>query len=204
MDSTARWASVAGSWAFRREARPTYQAAWRVHGQRQRSPHHLAAVHDHGVPNDERGRVRTQPDHSRGNLLRLPHPPHGLLRDHYFPPIGRAPGEPLHHRGVDDPGAHSIDTDVRLRVVEGRHPGETDHAVLRSSVSSLTFETFDPAARGGVHNRAASCSSISGISYFMHRSTPRRLTSTIRSHSSSVLLTPELVVVEHRFMRLRR
>src|SRR5437660_5075511 len=38
-------------------------------------------------------------------------------------------------------------------------------------------------------SRAASCSSISGISYFMHRSTPRRLTSTIRSHSSSVLLT---------------
>lgn len=34
----------------------------------------LAAVDDHGVSNDEGGRIRTQPNDGRGDLLGLAHP----------------------------------------------------------------------------------------------------------------------------------
>ena len=41
----------------------------RHHGWRRTSLHRLAAVNDHGVPDDEGGRLRKQPDHGRGAWL---------------------------------------------------------------------------------------------------------------------------------------
>jgi hypothetical protein len=54
------------------------------------SLHGLATIDDHGVPDHEGGRVRTQPDDGRGDLLGLSHPADRLLRDHPFPPLGSA------------------------------------------------------------------------------------------------------------------
>src|SRR5579884_1447802 len=70
--------------------------------------HRLAAIDDHGVPDDKGGRIRAQPDDGRGDLLGLTHSPDGLLRDHPLASLGRAPAEAVHHRGLDDAGAHGV------------------------------------------------------------------------------------------------
>src|SRR5438046_4867422 len=67
--------------------------------------HRLAAVDDQGVPDDEGGRIRAQPDDGRGDLLGLAHPSDRLLRDPFRAPFGWAPGEATHRPGVDVPGA---------------------------------------------------------------------------------------------------
>ncbi len=66
-----------------------------------------------------------------------------------------APAKALHHRRVDNPGAHGIDSDIGLRVVQGGRLAEADRAVFRGDVRSPTCEALDPGTRGGVHNRAA-------------------------------------------------
>jgi hypothetical protein len=97
----------------------------------------LAAIDDHGMPDDEGGRIRTQPYDSRRDLLGLPHPSNRLLRDHSFSPFRGASGEPLHHRGLDDPRAHGIDANVLQGIVEGRRLGQADYAVLGGRVRGL-------------------------------------------------------------------
>jgi len=77
----------------------------------------------------------------------FPHPSDRLLRDHSFSPFRGTTGEPLHHRGLDDPRAHGSDTDVLRGVVAGRRLGQTDHAMLRGRVRGLTLEAFDPSPR---------------------------------------------------------
>src|SRR3954463_7147403 len=79
----------------------------------------LAAVDDHGVPDDEAGPGRAEPHDGRGDLLRTTHPPDRLLRDHLRSALGRAPGEAPHHRRVDVPGADGVDAEVLGGVVEG-------------------------------------------------------------------------------------
>ena len=66
--------------------------------------------------------------------------------------------------------------------------------MLRGDVGRAPFETFDPGARRVVDDGAAPCLSIKGISCFMHRKTPRRSMSMIRSHSSSVTSAAGLMV----------
>src|SRR6059058_3740315 len=97
-----------------------YRRAWLP------SLHRLAAVDDHGMPDDEGGRIRAQPDDGRGDLLGLAHSADRLLRDHLRASFGRAPGEAAHHRRVDVARADGVDTDVLRGVVEGRRPGEAD------------------------------------------------------------------------------
>src|SRR5690242_16949410 len=80
----------------------------------------LAAVGDHGVPGDERGGVRAQPQHRGGDLLRPTEPADRLLRDHPRVPLLGATGEPLDHRRVDDPRADGVDANARGRVVQRR------------------------------------------------------------------------------------
>src|SRR5256886_14408345 len=120
-----------------------------------RSLRRLAAVDDHGVPDDEGGRVRAKPDDGRGDLLGLAHPADRLLRDHLRASLGRAPGEATHHRRVDVPGADGVDADVLRGVVEGRRPGDADHAVLRGGIRGVALDADDPGTRGGVHDRTA-------------------------------------------------
>src|SRR5437016_2895862 len=79
----------------------------------------LAAVNDHGVADHERGRVGTQPENSRGDLLAHSHPADWLLCDHPLLSLASAAGEALHHWGGYDPRAHGIYPDLRMRVVEG-------------------------------------------------------------------------------------
>ena len=55
------------------------------------SLHRLAAIDHQGVPDDEGGRLRTQPDDGRGNLLGPAHPSDRLLRDHPLAALGGAP-----------------------------------------------------------------------------------------------------------------
>src|SRR5687767_2540505 len=43
-----------------------------------------------------------------------------MARDLPLPPLGGALAEAIHHRRVDDPGAHGVDADVLWGVVEGR------------------------------------------------------------------------------------
>src|SRR5213078_759880 len=81
--------------------------------------HRLASVDDQGVPDDEGGRIRAEPDDGRGDLLGLAHPADRLLRDYLRAPLGRAAGEAPHHRGVDVPGADGVDAEVLPGVVEG-------------------------------------------------------------------------------------
>ena len=116
------------------------EVARRSSAGRTASLHRLAAIDDHGVPDDEGGRVRTQPNDGRSDLLGLSHPADRLLRDHPRPPLGGASAEPVHHRGVDDPRAHGVHADVRLRVIEGRRLRETDDAEFRGAVRGLTCE----------------------------------------------------------------
>src|SRR5438034_4579268 len=137
------------------------------------------------MSDDEGSRVRTEPDDGIGDLFGPAHPSDRLLRDDPRPPRRGAAGEASHHRGIDVPGADGVDADVRRRVVEGRRPGEADHAVFRGGVRGVAFDADDPGTRGGVDDRAAPLLEHQGISYFMHRKTPRRSMLMIRSHSSS-------------------
>src|SRR5437867_12771863 len=137
------------------------------------------------MSDDEGSRVRTEPDDGIGDLFGPAHPSDWLLRDHPRPPLRGAAGEASHHRAIDVPGADGVDADVRRRVVEGRRPGEADHAVFRGGVRGVAFDANDPGTRGGVDDRAAPLLEHQGISYFMHRKTPRRSMLMIRSHSSS-------------------
>src|SRR5215213_10525417 len=57
--------------------------------------HRVAAVDDQRVPDDERGRVRTQPEHRRRDLLGLAHASDRLLGDDPRHALGRPAGEPL-------------------------------------------------------------------------------------------------------------
>src|SRR3954454_14642745 len=117
--------------------------------------HCLAAVDHHRGSDDEGSRIRTQPQDGCGDLLRLAGPPDWLHRRSALElsllPLRSAPAEAIHHRRVDDPGAHDVDADVRLRVLEGRRPGQADHAVLGGDVCG-PLEAFDPGTRGGVHD----------------------------------------------------
>jgi hypothetical protein len=49
---------------------------------------------------------------------------------------------------------HRVDADVRLRVIECRRLGETDHTEFRGAVRGLTCNPFDAGTRGGVHDDA--------------------------------------------------
>src|SRR5258708_32852018 len=92
--------------------------------------HGLAAVHDHGMPQKEGGRVGTQPEHGRSDLFGIPHPPDWLLRDDSCPSLRASPGEPLHHRGVDDPGADRVDPGLRFGGVRCRNLTKADNYML--------------------------------------------------------------------------
>jgi len=118
-----------------------------LRGWRRTSLHRLAAIDDQGVPDDEGGRIRAQPDDGRSDLLGLPHPANRLLRDYPLASLGGAPAEAVHHRGFDDPGAHGVDAEVRRRIVEGRRLGKADDAEFRGAVRGLTGDAFDPGAR---------------------------------------------------------
>ena len=75
------------------------------------------------------------------------HPSDRLLRDYPLASRGRAPAEAVHHRCVDNPGAHDVHADVRLRVVESRRLREADHAVLRGGVRGAALDADDSCAR---------------------------------------------------------
>src|SRR5262249_22660399 len=123
---------------------------------RRTSLHRVAAVYHHGVADHEGGRIRAQPEDSRGDLLGLAHPSGRHRRDQLRAPFGRAPGEATHHRGVGVAGTDGVDADVLRGVVECRRAGEADHAVLRGSVRGAALDADDPCARGCVDDRAAS------------------------------------------------
>lgn len=112
-------------------------------------------VDNDGAPDDEASRIRTQPYNRRGDLLGPTRSPHRFLRNHRLPSLSGRTTESIHHRRVDDPRAHGVDTDVRLRVVESRRLGQTNHAVLRGDVGPAPFETSNPSARRGVYDGAA-------------------------------------------------
>jgi hypothetical protein len=57
----------------------------------QASSHRLPAVDDQGMPGDDDGRVRTQPEHGSGDLLGLPHPADRLLSGDRISPFLRLP-----------------------------------------------------------------------------------------------------------------
>ena len=78
--------------------------------------HGLAAIDDHGMPYYEGGRVGTQPEYGCSDLFGVPHPPDRLLRDDSCPSLRGSTGEPIHHRGLDDPGADGVDPDGRFGV----------------------------------------------------------------------------------------
>jgi len=131
--------------------------AFRVRsGWRRTSLHRLAAVDDHGVPNDEGSRVGAQPDDGLRDLLALAHPSDRLLGNHLGAPFIRAAGEATHHRGVDVAGTDGIDADVLRGVVEGRCLGQSDRAMFRSGVRGAALDADDSCARGRVDDRAAS------------------------------------------------
>src|SRR3982751_1360595 len=87
----------------------------------------LPTVDDHGMPNREGSRVRTQPNDGSCDLLGLAHSSNRLLRDDPLSPIRSATAEAIHHRGLNDAWAHCVDTDVRLRIIESRRLSETDN-----------------------------------------------------------------------------
>src|SRR6266496_2327058 len=104
----------------------------------------LAAVDDHRAADDKACGIRTQPEDRIGNLFGASHPSDWLLRDHSRPPLRSPAGEATHHRSIDIAGANGVDANVLRRVVEGRGPGEADHAVLRRSVGWAAFDSDDP------------------------------------------------------------
>src|SRR5258706_7091826 len=95
----------------------------------------LAAVHDHGMSNDEGGSVGTEPEDGRCYLFGRSHTANRLLRDDSLFAFGGAACETLHHWCRDDTGTHGVDPDVRLRVVEGGRFSEADNAMLRCAIS---------------------------------------------------------------------
>lgn len=133
---------------------PTYRLSWLsttalpTSSRNDSTP--VSAIDHHGMPDHEGCRIRAKPDDSGANLLGRSHPPDRLLCDHPLPPLGGASAEPVHHRGFDDPRAHYVHADIRLRIIERGRLGEADHGVFRGTVRGLTREAFDAGARAGV------------------------------------------------------
>src|SRR5688572_4023790 len=119
-DSSAFTAAVAAS-------RPSSKLSLRISRQPRtrrwslstaRDLNRLAAIDHHGVPDNESGRVRAQPDDGRADLLWLSHAPDRLLRDHRLSSLGGSAAEAIHHRRVDDSRAHGVDTNFRRGIVK--------------------------------------------------------------------------------------
>src|SRR2546423_4675809 len=113
----------------------------------------LAAVSHERVPDDEAGSLRTEPENRVSDFLGLTHSSDRLLRDHLCPAFRRPAGEPAHHWRVDVAWAHRIDANVLRGIVERGRARESDHAVLRRSVSRAAFDPNDPCSRRRVHDR---------------------------------------------------
>src|SRR5437868_1370873 len=116
----------------------------------------LAAIDDHGAADDEASPIRTEPDDGIGDLFWPPHPSDWFLRDHPRALLIGAAGEAIHHRRVDIARANDVNANILRGVIEGRRPGEADHAVFCSGISWAAFDSDDAGTRGGVDDRAAS------------------------------------------------
>src|SRR4051812_39441380 len=79
----------------------------------------LAAVDDHRVPDGERGLVRAEPEHRRGDLLRAAEAADRFLGDDRRVALLGAADEAPDHLGVDDAGADGVDADALRRLLEG-------------------------------------------------------------------------------------
>src|ERR687893_214371 len=91
----------------------TKEATSSEHSQRTTAAlHRLAAIDDHGVSDYEGGRIRTQPENGRSDLVWCSHSSDRFLRNHRLSSFWGAPAESLHHRRVDDSRAHRVDADV--------------------------------------------------------------------------------------------
>ena len=64
--------------------------------------------------------------------------------------------------------------------------GEADHPMLRGCVCGLIGEALDAGSAELLTIAPPPCTRIRGISYFIYRSTLRRLMAMIRSQSASV------------------
>src|SRR5690606_25273833 len=62
---------------------------------------------------------------------------------------------PLGHAGLDQPGAHGVDTDIPLPQIAGRGHGEVDHSGLGGAVGIAAGAGADAGHRGGVDDGAA-------------------------------------------------
>ena len=71
----------------------------------------LTAVDDHGVADDGGGCVRTEPEDGGGDFVRSAHPSDRRPVRSPGLALGGAASEPMHHFGVDDPGADGVDAD---------------------------------------------------------------------------------------------
>src|SRR5689334_18566796 len=119
----------------------------------------MAAVNHHRGSDDEGSCIRTQPQDSCSDLLRLAGPADGLrhsrARELLLLPLRSASAKAIHHRCVNDPGAYGVDADVLRGVIESRRSGESDYAMFCRNISRLILEAFDPGTRGSVHDCAA-------------------------------------------------
>jgi hypothetical protein len=108
----------------------------------------LAAVDDHGVSDNEGGRIRTEPDNGGGDFLGLAHPSNGFLRNHPLLSLVGASGKAIHHRRGDNAGAHGVDADVLRGVVfqrqlnGSRETKSFDVALSWSVAVSVLFSTL--------------------------------------------------------------
>src|SRR5437764_7775460 len=98
------------------------------------------------MPSCEGSRIRTQPNDRRRDLLGLAHPSDRLLRDHFVAALSCAAAEAIHHRRLDDAGAHGVHTDVCLGVIESGSLSKTDNAELRGAVRGLSLTALHSGA----------------------------------------------------------
>ncbi len=87
------------------------------------------------VPCDERGGIRTEPEHGGRNLVRLPKATHGQRRTARCltvrPPLIVA------HGGPDIARANGVDAHAPLGILEGSRLGQPDDAVFAGRVGGV-------------------------------------------------------------------
>src|SRR3954451_1942696 len=94
------------------------------------SPGGVAAVDRQCDSDDEAGAGAAQPQHGRGDLLRLTEPVDRLVGDRFVGVQFTLVDHGGDHRGGDGAGAYGVDPDAARRVFERGAAGEAKHAMF--------------------------------------------------------------------------
>lgn len=88
----------------------------------------MTTINDQSMADNKGRRIGTEPDNGGRNLFWRSHPSDRFLSYDRLPSLCRTASESVHHRGVYDAWANSVDADIGIGVIKRgafRHADDT-------------------------------------------------------------------------------